>query len=103
MRTPTYFSRAPITRSTRPRHEDATGSPAPESDQFRFRRQRTVAALCDRTLQDRVMSSKSPSTAEHLLDELQATLAHGTVAQRVATLRRVTDLFIRGAGDFCAP
>jgi uncharacterized protein (DUF2336 family) len=44
------------------------------------------------------MSSKS--TPENLLDELQATLAHGTVARRVETLRRVTDLFIDGAVDF---
>jgi len=35
-----------------------------------------------------------------LLDELQSTLAHGTVARRVETLRRVTDLFINGAVDF---
>jgi uncharacterized protein (DUF2336 family) len=48
------------------------------------------------------MSSKSASTAEHLLDELQATLAHGSVAHRVETLRRVTDLFISGAVDFSA-
>jgi hypothetical protein len=40
------------------------------------------------------MSSKSAATTENLLDELQATLAHGTVARRVETLRRVTDLFI---------
>src|SRR6202040_2998558 len=46
------------------------------------------------------MSSKSVSTPEGLLDELQATLAHGTVARRVETLRRVTDLFINGAVDF---
>src|SRR5713226_6435106 len=51
-------------------------------------------------LQDRVMSSKSASTSESLLDELQTTLAHGTVARRVETLRRVTDLFINGAVDF---
>jgi uncharacterized protein (DUF2336 family) len=44
------------------------------------------------------MSSKS--TSESLLDELQATLAHGTVARRVEALRRVTDLFIDGAVDF---
>src|SRR5580698_5671822 len=48
-------------------------------------------------LQDRVMSAKSTATSESLLDELQATLAHGTVARRVETLRRVTDLFINGA------
>ena len=46
------------------------------------------------------MSSKSNVTSESLLDELQATLAHGTVARRVETLRRVTDLFIDGAVDF---
>lgn len=47
------------------------------------------------------MSSKSASsTTENLLDELQTTLAHGTVARRVETLRRVTDLFINGAVDY---
>src|ERR1700688_483678 len=46
------------------------------------------------------MSSKSVATSESLLDELQATLAHGTVARRVETLRRVTDLFINGAVDY---
>jgi uncharacterized protein (DUF2336 family) len=45
------------------------------------------------------MSSKFAVTAENLLDELQATLAHGTVARRVETLRRVTDLFIDGVVD----
>jgi uncharacterized protein (DUF2336 family) len=46
------------------------------------------------------MNSKSAATTESLLDELQATLAHGTVARRVETLRRVTDLFINGAVDY---
>jgi uncharacterized protein (DUF2336 family) len=46
------------------------------------------------------MSSKPASTTESLLDELQTTLAHGTVARRVETLRRVTDLFIDGAVDY---
>ncbi len=46
------------------------------------------------------MASKSAANSESLLDELQATLAHGTVARRVETLRRVTDLFIDGAVDF---
>ncbi len=46
------------------------------------------------------MSSKSAPTSESLLDELQVTLSHGTVARRVETLRRVTDLFINGAVDF---
>lgn len=46
------------------------------------------------------MSLKSVATSENLLDELQVTLAHGTVARRVETLRRVTDLFLNGAVDF---
>jgi uncharacterized protein (DUF2336 family) len=46
------------------------------------------------------MSSRSASTSESLLDELQTTLAHGTVARRVETLRRVTDLFLSGAVDY---
>ena len=46
------------------------------------------------------MSSKSATAPESLLDELQSTLAHGTVARRVETLRRVTDLFINGAVDY---
>jgi hypothetical protein len=45
------------------------------------------------------MISRSKRPALHLLDELQATLAHGTVARRVETLRRVTDLFL-GAVDY---
>src|SRR4051794_36400092 len=49
-------------------------------------------------LQDRVMTSK-PASLE-LLDELQAALAHGTVARRVETLRRVTDLFLNCAVDY---
>uniref|UniRef100_Q07QJ8 DUF2336 domain-containing protein n=1 Tax=Rhodopseudomonas palustris (strain BisA53) TaxID=316055 RepID=Q07QJ8_RHOP5 len=47
--------------------------------------------------------AKAQATASatgSLLDELQATLAHGTVARRVETLRRVTDLFIEGAVDY---
>src|SRR4030088_2567138 len=46
------------------------------------------------------MNSKSAATTESLLDELQATLAHGTVTRRVETLRRVTDLFINGVVDY---
>src|ERR1700726_3329628 len=46
------------------------------------------------------MSSKYASTSKSLLDELQTTLAHGTVARRVETLRRVTDLFLSGAVDY---
>ena len=46
------------------------------------------------------MSPNPVSTSESLLDELQTTLAHGTVARRVETLRRVTDLFLSGAVDF---
>ena len=46
------------------------------------------------------MNSKAVLAPENLLDELQSTLAHGTVARRVETLRRVTDLFVNGAVDY---
>ncbi|MEA2886537.1 MAG: hypothetical protein QOD11_897 [Bradyrhizobium sp.] len=46
------------------------------------------------------MISKSAHASTELLDELQTTLAHGTVARRVETLRRVTDLFLGGAVDY---
>src|SRR5947208_7353442 len=46
------------------------------------------------------MSSKVAIAPDNLLDELQATLAHGTVARRVEALRRVTDLFLNGAVDY---
>lgn len=46
------------------------------------------------------MSSKPAIAPENLLDELQAALAHGTVARRVETLRRVTDLFVNGVVDY---
>src|SRR5882724_7586793 len=46
------------------------------------------------------MSSNSIKAPENLLDELQATLAHGTVARRVEALRRVTDLFLSNAIDY---
>lgn len=36
----------------------------------------------------------------NLLGELQEALQHGTVARRVETLRRVTDLFLSGAVDY---
>src|SRR6201995_5107223 len=51
-------------------------------------------------LQDHVMSPKTASSPLNLLDELQTTLSHGTVARRVETLRRVTDLFVNGAVDY---
>lgn len=46
------------------------------------------------------MSSRSTSRPAYLLDELQNALAHGTVARRVETLRRVTDLFLFGVADY---
>ena len=46
------------------------------------------------------MSPKPIKSPENLLDELQATLAHGTVARRVEALRRVTDLFLNNAIDY---
>lgn len=50
-------------------------------------------------LQDRVMGKTSTAPA-NLLDELQSALAHGTVARRVETLRRVTDLFLNAPDDY---
>ena len=44
--------------------------------------------------------STTPATSSNLLDELQTALAHGTVARRVETLRRVTDLFLNAADDY---
>jgi uncharacterized protein (DUF2336 family) len=46
------------------------------------------------------MNSKTTGITENLLDDLQSALAHGTVARRVETLRRVTDLFIGNAVDY---
>src|ERR1700755_1000137 len=46
------------------------------------------------------MISKPAHASTDLLDELQTTLAHGTVARRVETLRRVTDLFLNCAVDY---
>lgn len=46
------------------------------------------------------MSSKSPPAALNLLEELQTALSHGSLARRVETLRRVTDLFVIGAVDY---
>lgn len=46
------------------------------------------------------MSSRSTARPANLLDELQNALAHGTVARRVETLRRVTDLFLYGVTDY---
>ncbi|MHB0772749.1 DUF2336 domain-containing protein [Bradyrhizobium sp. 5.13L] len=46
------------------------------------------------------MRSRTPRSSENLLEELQASLAHGTVARRVETLRRVTDLFVGNAVDY---
>ena len=46
------------------------------------------------------MPSKSAAFSANLLDELQNTLAHGTVARRVETLRRVTDLFLNNTVDY---
>ncbi|QQO21052.1 DUF2336 domain-containing protein [Bradyrhizobium diazoefficiens] len=46
------------------------------------------------------MRSKSAKTSGNLLEELQAALSHGTVARRVETLRRVTDLFVGSSVDY---
>lgn len=46
------------------------------------------------------MISRLAARPPNLLDELQNALAHGTVARRVETLRRVTDLFLHGVVDY---
>lgn len=46
------------------------------------------------------MNAKTANVSTHLLDELQGALAHGTVARRVETLRRVTDLFMGQSVDY---
>ncbi|MCK1405375.1 DUF2336 domain-containing protein [Bradyrhizobium sp. 76] len=46
------------------------------------------------------MRSKPGKSSESLLEELQTALSHGTVAHRVETLRRVTDLFVGNAVDY---
>jgi len=45
------------------------------------------------------MKSKS-APVDGLLDELQTTLANGSVGRRIETLRRVTDLFLSGTIDY---
>jgi uncharacterized protein (DUF2336 family) len=84
-----------------PRHEDATASSAPDPATFISGDEENVANLyASERSRIEFMSSQSAATSESLLDELQTTLAHGTVARRVETLRRVTDLFINGAVDY---
>ena len=46
------------------------------------------------------MIPKAAPVSDNLLDELQSALAHGTVARRVETLRRVTDLFTNSTVDY---
>lgn len=46
------------------------------------------------------MSSKPALTSASLLDELETTLAHGTVARRVEMLRRVTDVFLNSTIEY---
>lgn len=47
-----------------------------------------------------MIAKSTPLTTTNLLDELETTLAHGTVARRVETLRRVTDLFLYNTVDY---
>jgi uncharacterized protein (DUF2336 family) len=47
-----------------------------------------------------MIAKAAPASDTNLLDELQSALSHGTVARRVETLRRVTDLFVNGAVDY---
>lgn len=48
----------------------------------------------------RKIRSKAPPQVENLIDDLEETLVNGSVARRVETLQRVTDLFITRAPDF---
>src|SRR4051794_31291541 len=83
-----------------PRTAGVTASPVLDLLYSYFRRRRTRPRHIARMLQDRVMSLKSAKPSISLLDELETTLAHGTVARRVETLRRVTDLFLNSAVDY---
>lgn len=46
------------------------------------------------------MTTTAQKLSTQLLDELQGALTHGTVARRVETLRRVTDLFMGQSADY---
>jgi len=46
------------------------------------------------------MTTTAQKISTELLDELQGALTHGTVARRVETLRRVTDLFMGQSADY---
>ncbi|MEH2509630.1 uncharacterized protein (DUF2336 family) [Nitrobacteraceae bacterium AZCC 1564] len=46
------------------------------------------------------MPSKSAVAPPNLLEELQNALSHGSVARRVETLHRITDLFIQGEVNY---
>lgn len=46
------------------------------------------------------MRAKSATLQTNILDELQTALSDGPVARRVETLRRLTDLFVHGAGRY---
>lgn len=47
-----------------------------------------------------MMTTTAQKISTQLLDELQGALTHGTVARRVETLRRVTDLFMGQSADY---
>jgi uncharacterized protein (DUF2336 family) len=48
----------------------------------------------------RTTRTDTPPQIENLIDDLEETLAHGSVARRVETLQRVTDLFVTRATDY---
>ena len=78
-----HFWPAPTARFMQPRQEDATVSPEPELQTTTILRgRRIVTAFQARTLQERVHEFEICFPSESLLDELQSTLAHGTVARR---------------------
>src|ERR1700741_308882 len=78
-------------RSTEPRKTDATEWRWP--DVQRRRRNRGNRSGTE------VMKAKTVAATD-LLADLQTALHHGTVARRVETLRRVTDLFLYAPSDY---
>lgn len=46
------------------------------------------------------MTLYSPATTGQLLDDLEDAMSHGSIARRVDTLRKVTDLFLVGSAQY---
>src|SRR6185369_17315119 len=96
IRTP--CSPAPTAPFMTPRPGDATASLSHDRNFRILRGEGRITCVFQSRME--TMNSRSASHTGNLLDELQSTLRHGTVARRVETLRRVTDLFLGGAVDY---